>query len=608
VVAVTSLVLDKETLELEAGKTGGLTATISPSDATNLNVVWTSSDETVATVANGVVTAVAEGTATITATSAENAEIKDTCIVTVTPAVVAVESITLDQETLSLVLGTDSTITATVLPANASNKELTWESSDTDVVTVENGVVTAKALGTATITVTSVADSNIKVTCNVIVTSAEVAVTGISLDQASLSVEAGKTATIKATITPEEATNKAITWTSSNESVAKVENGVVTAVGEGTAIITATSAANGDIKDTCSVTVTPHVHTYGEPIWTWATNHSLATATFNCTAGDDTRTAIDNAPVATEVSAATCMDNKVMKYSAKVTFNGTEYSTETENITIPDTALGHDWGDWVVTKPATQTEEGVETRTCSRCKETETRPIPKKEVTPEPEPEQPTDKKEETKPDQPVNKQQPSAKEMAEAKVDKSLPVINPDKITTTASMSKKTMTIKLGKLNADNCLVEYRQASEKTWKSQWYGKGASELVITGMKKNGFYQYRFTTVKLVDGKWRKGQTSNTCYRWIKNIKTKKPVVGKKKFTFKWKKVKKAKGYEIQYATNKKFTKNAKKVTVKGGKKTSKTIKGLKKGKTYYVRIRPYSTKGGKKYLGIYTVAKKVKVK
>jgi uncharacterized repeat protein (TIGR02543 family) len=206
-----------------------------------------------------------------------------------------------------------------------------------------------------------------------------------------------------------------------------------------------------------------------------------------------------------------------------------------------------------------------------------------------------------------TSKRQPTAEEFKNAPVDNTLPVINPEKIKTAGSMKNQTMTIKLGKVNIDNCLVEYRQAGAKTWKSVWYGKG-SQLVIKGMKKNGFYQYRFTTVKLVNGKWKKGKPSNICYRWIKNVKAKKPVAGKKKITVKWKKVKKVNGYEIQYARNKAFTKSAKKVTVKGAKKTKKTIKGLKKGKTYYVRIRPFKKKGGKKYLGIYTVAKKVKVK
>jgi hypothetical protein len=510
-----------------------------------------------------------------------------------------------------MVAGNDATLVATIAPSNATNKTVNWSSSNTAVATVDNtGKVTAVAAGAATITATSAANSDAKASCAVTVEASGVSVTGISLDQTTLTLESGKNATITATIAPSNATNKAVTWTTSDPTVATVDNtGKVTATGAGTATITATSSENSDIKAACAVTVTGpvHVHTYEAPTWTWSNDYSMAVATFNCTAGDDTQNITDLKPVATEVSAATCTADQVMRYVAKVTFNGSDYANVVDDVTIANTALGHDWGDWVVTKPATEKEEGVQTRTCSRCKETETKAIPKLEpaTTPTSE-ESSTESGKNEKP--PVSGEQPTTEEMAKAPVDYSLPVINPEKIKTTASMSAKTMTIKLGKINADNCLVEYRQASEKTWKSQWYGKGASQLVIQGMKKNGFYQYRFTTVKLVNRQWKKGQTSNTCYRWIKNIKAKKPVAGKKRFTFKWTKVKKAKGYEIQYATNKAFTKNAKKVTVKGAKKTSKTIKGLKKGKTYYVRIRPYATKGGKKYLGIYTVAKKVKVK
>jgi hypothetical protein len=320
---------------------------------------------------------------------------------------------------------------------------------------------------------------------------------------------------------------------------------------------------------------------------------------------------------AVAAKAATCTEagnsaywicSKCGKY-----FSDAEGNTEIEADSWTIAALGHDWSEWKVTKEATETAEGEKTRTCSRCNLVDKEIIPKVTPTPTPQPTPtsspaPTPSPTPTPQPTPANPSQPTAAEFANAKVDNTLPVINPEKIKTTASMSKKTMTIQLGTLNADNCLVEYRQAGAKTWTSVWYGKGASQLVVKGMKKNGYYQYRFTAVKLVNGEWRKGKTSNTCYRWIKNIKAKKPVAGKKSFTFKWTKVKKSKGYEIQYATNKAFTKNAKKVTVKGAKKTSKTIKGLKKGKTYYVRIRPYATKGGKKYLGIYTVAKKVKVK
>lgn len=129
----------------------------------------------------------------------------------------------------------------------------------------------------------------------------------------------------------------------------------------------------------------PHTHVYGAPVWNWEKDYSKATATFTCTCGD-TQTVTDSAPAETVVTQATCTGNKVVMYKATVTFNKTSYTDETDNITIAGSALGHNWGDWVVTKPATQTEEGVETRTCSRCHLEETRPIKKLDPTPAPSP------------------------------------------------------------------------------------------------------------------------------------------------------------------------------------------------------------------------------
>ena len=84
-----------------------------------------------------------------------------------------------------------------------------------------------------------------------------------------------------------------------------------------------------------------HEHTYGEPTWTWADDYSSATATFTCTAGDDTKTITDSKPVKTVVTAATCEDNEVAKYTAKVTFNEKEYTDTTADVEIADSATGH---------------------------------------------------------------------------------------------------------------------------------------------------------------------------------------------------------------------------------------------------------------------------
>ena len=173
-VAVTGVTLDQETLALTAGgDTATLAATVAPANATNKNVSWTSSNQSVATVVDGVVTPVAAGSATITVTTADGS-FDDTCVVTIEAATVAVTGVTLDKDTLTLTAGeATGTLTATVAPANATNKNVSWTSSDEDVATVVDGVVTPVAAGSATITVTT-ADGSITDTCEVTVEAAVV--------------------------------------------------------------------------------------------------------------------------------------------------------------------------------------------------------------------------------------------------------------------------------------------------------------------------------------------------------------------------------------------------------------------------------------------------
>ena len=163
---VTSVSLDKTSLELTEGGTDTLTATITPNNATNKNVTWSTSNASIATVNNGEVTAVSAGTATITATADGKSA---TCTVTVTAATVPVTGVTMNKTSTSLYVGDTETLTATVAPDNATNKAVTWTSSDSAVATVDqNGVVTAVAHGTATITVTT-EDGNYTATCTVTV-------------------------------------------------------------------------------------------------------------------------------------------------------------------------------------------------------------------------------------------------------------------------------------------------------------------------------------------------------------------------------------------------------------------------------------------------------
>lgn len=170
------------------------------------------------------------------------------------PAVpVVVTGLTLNKSTLSLALGSSEKLLATIVPNNATNASVTWESSNTGVATVDGeGNVTAKSGGTVNIKAVSVGNLNISATCVVTII---VPVTGITLDNSGLTMDDGTTATLKATIQPDTASNKNVNWFTSDASFATVAGGVVTALKPGTVFITAASAENPAIGATCTVTI-----------------------------------------------------------------------------------------------------------------------------------------------------------------------------------------------------------------------------------------------------------------------------------------------------------------------------------------------------------------
>ena len=239
VVAVSSISLNKESINLVEGDSETLVATVLPDDAADKTVTWTSSKGEVATVNNGVVSAVSEGEATIMAKAGEKTA---TCKVVVAKRVIPVESIELDYEQLSLTEGESQTLTATVKPDNATDKTVSWESSDKTIAIVDkDGTITAIKVGNARIKASAGEKS---ATCEVEVLKGFVPVSSISLDQASISMFEGKTITLTATVLPEDATDKTVTWTSSDPSVVSVsENGDIQAFMPGAATITATAGS-----------------------------------------------------------------------------------------------------------------------------------------------------------------------------------------------------------------------------------------------------------------------------------------------------------------------------------------------------------------------------
>ena len=252
VVAVAGVSLDKTSLELTEGDEATLTAIVTPDNASNKNVTWTSSNPEVATVENGKVTAIKVGTTTITVKTEDGGKTA-TCEVTVREMVYPVESVSLDKTSLELTEGDEATLTATIAPDNASNKNVTWTSSNPEVAKVENGKITAVKAGTATITVKT-EDGGKTATCEVTVKEMVYPVESVSLDKTSLELTEGDEATLTATIAPDNASNKNVTWTSSNPEVATVEDGKVIAVKAGMTTITATTEDGGKTA-TCEVTV-----------------------------------------------------------------------------------------------------------------------------------------------------------------------------------------------------------------------------------------------------------------------------------------------------------------------------------------------------------------
>ena len=322
-VVVEGVQLDRSEVTIENGETITLTATVSPENATNKNVIWTSDNESIATVVDGFITGMEEGTATITVTT-EDGSFTDTCLVivenletgediwdnwedqnqentgdqttndntttetTTKPSTVAVTGIILDEETVTIKKGETSELLAIILPQNATNQNITWTSDDESIAIVIDGVIVGVSEGTTTITATT-EDGNYTDSCVVTVEPQEseqepeenpeenpeqepeqnpeqepeqnpeektetIEVTGVTLDKETVTIKMGQVSNLEATILPEDATNQNIIWTSDNENVATVVDGVVIGISEGTATITATTEI-GNFSDTCIVTV-----------------------------------------------------------------------------------------------------------------------------------------------------------------------------------------------------------------------------------------------------------------------------------------------------------------------------------------------------------------
>lgn len=254
-IPVTKIFLDTNTIEVNLiHKECWILPNIEPIQATCKEVVWSSSDTSIATVQAGQVTLHQPGTVTITCTSVDNPQILDTCKVTVLP--ILTESIKLSSSKLEVLVSEKTAqLTATVSPNTISTPGLSWSSSNSDVAIVDsNGKITICGIGSCTITCQ--ANDASKVTAQCSLTVKPILVSGIILSTSEITVPVTEWQyTLDAVVLPENATNPSVTWTSSDNSVASVDNGIVTLLKPGTVTITCTAKDGGGAKATCKLTV-----------------------------------------------------------------------------------------------------------------------------------------------------------------------------------------------------------------------------------------------------------------------------------------------------------------------------------------------------------------
>lgn len=242
-----SISLNKDVLKLECGSSEKLLATVLPDSASNKNITWISSDETVATVDNeGNVQAIDNGKCIISAIA--HNDLQADCEVNVVTIPIA---ITFDVAEASLTIGESVTIGVAFEPANATEIALTWKSDNSNVAKVNNGKVTAVSVGTAQISAKT--QNGLQATCEINVQ--PVLVESISITPAEIESEEGRKVKLSLEVLPENASNKSVDWTSSNTEVATVSNaGLLKIVGVGNADITATAVDGSNAAGICHVT------------------------------------------------------------------------------------------------------------------------------------------------------------------------------------------------------------------------------------------------------------------------------------------------------------------------------------------------------------------
>ena len=260
-VAVTSINIRPKDIILTVGDKKKIEPVIKPARATNKSVAFKSGNTNVATVdLNGEVTAVSEGSTEITVITVDGGFTVSVKINVESDGIsldenVSVTGVSLSPENLNLKEGDKEKLTATVEPEDATDATVTFNSSDNKVASVNNnGMVTAESEGSVTITVTT-NDGGFEDTSEVTVETADIAVTGISVTPKSVNLKVGGSRKLNATIDPEDATDKSVSWSVDDDNVALVDSGgLVEATAEGEAVVTVTTV-DGGFTDTADIVV-----------------------------------------------------------------------------------------------------------------------------------------------------------------------------------------------------------------------------------------------------------------------------------------------------------------------------------------------------------------
>lgn len=260
-IQATEIRLSHTSESIEIGESIQLSATVLPENTTNKTVKWTCTNTSVANVSNdGLVKALKEGNCQIIATTTDGSNHSAICNITVKKQFVYITDISIEPSDAKIEIGESYTLNATIIPSDATNKQILWSSTNPKVATVgKDGTVTAIAKGSAVIIASTQDGSNLSSTCYITVCDKTIFITKIGFDRYAYEGNVNDYFTINTSILPENATDKTINWSSSDNTIASVNNGTVTLLSPGAAIIKAEANDKSGIFAECNIKVNEEV-------------------------------------------------------------------------------------------------------------------------------------------------------------------------------------------------------------------------------------------------------------------------------------------------------------------------------------------------------------